>query len=228
MGAPPRLFKTHQRLSSINRGARYICLIRRIEDVLLSWWHFLRSKDVPPLRKYSSASEFAFDDGFFAGGMRFGATIWEYYVEFFKALQLNEVLVLCYEDLTEDLAGHIDLIAAFLGIDLNTGNEREVVEARVLQLCSKKGMAAMGHRFDESWAFAELQRVGRMKDVTSFAPAARVREDQHKDDNALSEAAQELLRSKWEEHVCSETGLSDYAALRKAARMEVQSRRKAW
>ncbi len=30
--------------------AKYLCLVRRPEDVLRSWWRFLREKDVPPLR----------------------------------------------------------------------------------------------------------------------------------------------------------------------------------
>eukprot|EP00434_Breviolum_minutum_P034288 symbB.v1.2.030341.t1/scaffold3410.1/size62789/2 len=47
-------------------------------------------------------------------GMRFGASLWEYYVEFYRCLDLPEVLVLCYEDLQVNLAGHIDLISMFL------------------------------------------------------------------------------------------------------------------
>merc|ERR1712216_374731 len=111
----PRLFKTHQRLSSINRGAKYLCLIRSVDEVALSWWHFLQPKNIPPLQRYHSASEFVFDKDFFAGGMRFGASIWEYYTEFAKAMHLPCVLVLCYEDLLGDLQSHLPVLAQFLG-----------------------------------------------------------------------------------------------------------------
>ena len=47
-----RLFKTHQRISAINRGARYIAVIRRPAATAISWYNFLKEKDVPPLRKY--------------------------------------------------------------------------------------------------------------------------------------------------------------------------------
>lgn len=110
----PRLFKSHLRLASINRGAKYICLVRRPEDVFRSWWRFLRDKDVPPLQTYKSISEFVFDKDYVAEGMRFGASLWEYYVEFYKCIDLPEVLVLCYEDLQESVAGHLDLISTFL------------------------------------------------------------------------------------------------------------------
>ena len=36
--------------SSLSLKAKYICLVRRPEDVFRSWWRFLRDKDVPPLQ----------------------------------------------------------------------------------------------------------------------------------------------------------------------------------
>lgn len=225
--ANPRIFKSHQRLSSINRGARYLCMVRRPEDVLLSWWNFLRSKDVPPLRKYSSASEFVFDDEFFSKGMRFGATIWEYYVEFYKARHLPSVLVLCYEDLVTDLEGHLPVIARFLGLpasELAALQELDTLK-QVLHLTSRQGMSQMESRFDESWAFKELQRVGRMSDPSSFTPSTRVHAVKTSAEQ-LSGPAQQFLAARWAEEVASQTGLQEYAELR-AALMEEMERRKA-
>jgi len=114
--AAPRIFKTHQRLASVPRGGRYLCTVRdpaprrrflglplpaararaRQARTFLSWWRFLgpAGKDIPPLRKYATASEFVRDPDFVVDGMRFGAALWEYYVEFWRCRDLDAVLVL--------------------------------------------------------------------------------------------------------------------------------------
>lgn len=144
--AHPRLFKSHLRLASIHRGAKYLCIVRRPEDVVRSWWHFLREKDVPALRVYETVSEFVFDKDFVAENMRFGASLWEYYVEFYRCLDLPQVLVLCFEDLQSDLAAHLDLLSDFLGCSRLSSEARD----RVLQQCSREGMVINSSKFDES------------------------------------------------------------------------------
>ena len=77
--AAPRIFKTHQRLASVPRGGKYLCAVRDPARTFLSWWRFLgpAGKDIPPLRKYATASEFVRDREFVVDGMRFGASLWE-------------------------------------------------------------------------------------------------------------------------------------------------------
>lgn len=221
----PRLFKTHLRISSINRGAKYICLVRRVEDVAVSWWNFLRPKDIPPLRQYGTVSQFVFDEGFFAGGMRFGATIWEYYVEFYQALRLPEVLVLCYEDLVADLPMHLHVIAKFMDLPKGALGDSAVLD-RIVDLCSKQGMANMMSKFDETWTYKELQRVGRMQDPSSFTPSPKVKVDSnYGSDSILDEHALEFLNDRWRTDVSSKVGLQDYAALQEAVRAEIARRR---
>ena len=72
----PRLFKTHQRLAAIQRGAKYIVTVRDPAKTCISWYNFLKSKDVPPLRKYNDVSDFVFDKDFWTESMRFGANLW--------------------------------------------------------------------------------------------------------------------------------------------------------
>ena len=95
----PRIFKTHQRISSINRGGKYFVTVRDPSRTIISWFNFLKTKDVPPLRKYTEVSQFVFDKDFVVDTMRFGATLWEYYVEFWKCRNEPNVLVLVFEPL---------------------------------------------------------------------------------------------------------------------------------
>jgi len=218
--ARPRVFKTHLSLSSVCRGGRYLCIVRDVEKTMLSWWRFLHEKDIPPLRKYTSASEFVFDKNFVVDGMRFGATIWQYYVEFFRCLDLPNVLVLVFEDLEKDLQGHLPLLADFLGVK----RPDDEAAKRILALCSKEGMAGMSSAYDESWTYDELRRLGRSPNNSeSFKPAPRVHLTSSGE--VLDSAAKEMLGQRWAEDVCKETGLADYAALQCAVRAELDRRR---
>ncbi|CAK0860457.1 unnamed protein product [Prorocentrum cordatum] len=122
----------------------------------------------------------------------------------------------------------LTLLADFLG--LGAAQRAALADpaglARVLRLASRDGMREMGSKFDESWAFGQLQRVGRMRDPSTFAPSPRVNAPAAPAE-PLSAAALELLRARWEERVARETGLADYAALRRALRDEVAARARA-
>jgi hypothetical protein len=37
----PRVFKTHQRLSAVNPGGKYLCTVRDPVKTMISWWNFL-------------------------------------------------------------------------------------------------------------------------------------------------------------------------------------------
>ena len=61
-----------------------MCTIRDPAATLVSWYSFLKGKDVPPLRQYwadggGGVSSFARNPKFFAEDMRFGATLWDMY-----------------------------------------------------------------------------------------------------------------------------------------------------
>lgn len=226
-GWHPRLFKTHERLSAINRGARYLCMVRSVEAVALSWWNFLKDKEVPAVQPLS-LSEFVHNKDFFDEGMRFGATIWEYYSEFYRARRLPQVLVLCYEDLEDDLRGHLGIIAEFMGLDPEKA-EGAAAE-RVVRLCSRDSMRTMGSKFDESWAYRELQRVGRINNAETFAPSARVRPRRmpggpRGPEEVLDSVAQRHLKERWRQGVYLRVGVSNYEEMRAELRAEVQRRR---
>ena len=122
--AYPRIFKTHQRLSSINRGGKYIVTIRDQERTVISWYNFLEDKQVPQILEQNNVSEFAFNKEFFVDSMRFGASLWESYIEFWKCRHEPNVLVLVFEDLVKDLPRQIQRIAHFISVEVLDGERQ--------------------------------------------------------------------------------------------------------
>lgn len=87
--------------------------------------------------------------------MRFGAAIWDYYVEYAKCLDLPQVLVVCFGDLDANLEGELPRLAEFLGLPPLDAEATQ----RVLHLCSRQSMLEMSSKFDESWTYSELRTL---------------------------------------------------------------------
>ena len=166
----PRFFKSHQRISAINRGAKVVCVVRSPAATLFSWYNFLCAMKVPKVLAFPSINEFVRDREYCVDGMRFGASLWEYFSEFFLCATLPDVLCLVYEDLHADLTAHLPMLARFAGMPACGAD----VSAAVAERCSKAYMAAHSSKFDGSWAYAKLKAEGRTRELESSRPAARV------------------------------------------------------
>ena len=166
----PRFFKSHQRISAINRGAKVLCVVRSPAATLFSWYNFLCAMKVPQVLAYPSVNEFVHDSEYCVDGMRFGASLWEYFSEFFLCATLPNVLCLVYEDLHADLTAHLPMLATFAGLPACGAD----VCAAVAERCSKAFMAVHSSKFDGSWAYAQLEAEGRTRELESSRPAARV------------------------------------------------------
>ena len=206
--AEPRVFKTHQRLAAINRGGRYLCAIRDPVATTISNFKFLgpAGKNIPPLRQYTSVSEFVLNaDAFVTSGMGFGASLWEYYVEFYKCRLLENVLVIVFEEMQSNLRSLLPHIAKFAGLGVA---EDAALLDHVAEMCTKKTMMQHVEKFDESWSFERLKALGRMPDPSGFVPAPRVTAG-HSD--ALSNEALAWLDEQWTRQVTPHTGHATYA-----------------
>jgi aryl sulfotransferase len=226
----PRLFKSHQRLSGLSRGARYIATVREPAAALRSWHAFVQALRIPGV-----SDRYADDDGtsrfitrchgFVRDGMRFGASLWEYYAEFHAALALSRedesVLVLVFEDLVADLRGHLPLIAAHMGVPCGAALADAVAAA------GEKGFMAAHHgKFDGSWAYERLRELGMPADkLECNQPAPRV--VNRAKGRPLQPEAAALLRTMWQERVRPETGCEDYDALAADVRAELRRRQAA-
>mgnify|MGYP006148005309 CR=1 FL=1 len=184
----PRLFKSHQRLAATDPRCKRIVMLRDPGAVTRSWWRFLRLHDVPPLRTCDTVSAFIHNDEFFASGMRFGATLEEYYAEYAAVIAANDpsVLVLCFEDLATQggVARHVPLLARFLGGGARCDSagaavSEEAIAALARAVGALTTKAAMldpldAPKFDESWAHSQLVAMNRNPDPSAFRPVQRV------------------------------------------------------
>lgn len=82
----PRIFKSHQLLSAVNTGAKYLCIVRDPASTLVSWFDFQKAKGRPGYAEYEDANEYiANRPELFRGKTIFGTNIWE----------VREFLLLC-------------------------------------------------------------------------------------------------------------------------------------
>ena len=213
---PVRLFKSHQRLHAMNPGAKYISVIRNPKSTLVSWYNFLKGKDIPPLRKYTSPSEFAFDKRFFAKGMNFGASLWEYYNEYVACLRDPNVLIVVYEDLAKDTRRHLPVISRFLGLEVSDKHMDEIT-----RLASRDEMLN-NSKFDESWTDQQLKLMNRSKGQGQFKPVPTVTPGS--DPSILSTEAIHFLDDQWSKIVEANTGIKNYEELADVVREEFHKR----
>jgi len=201
----PRLFKSHSRLGVVNRGARYVTLVRDVEATASSVFNFFRAKGANSelIGEHTTASEWVV------------ASRWSNWADFYadvaRGCALPNVLALCYEDVAADPGHFLDLLADFISVPRPVDAARK----RILRLSSRGWMKAHGSRFDESFWSADL--VG--------PPASRVnRKGLH---GELDAAAKRTLKELWSAEVATKTGLSDYGALRQLVRAELDKKEKA-
>ena len=175
---------------------------------------------------YRTVSEFVFCDEFVSHGMRFGATLWEYYAEFFACRSHPDVLVLVFEDLIRDLPGHLPLLAAHMGVPCDSA----LVEA-VTRVSSKQFMKDHASKFDASWAYERMKALGRLpkEKLDCNRPAARVtaRSVGMLSDLEMNAEAAALMRRRWDEGVAPRTGCASYVELAAAIRLECEERKAA-
>ncbi len=240
----PRVFKSHQRLSVLvgrpggERGGeacRYLCAVRDPADTLLSWYNFLWRRRAPVAVACAAAGgggvgAFARNAEWFAGGMRYGASLWEYYVEFYRAATAENVLVLVFEELARDVRGHLPDVARFLMPDAGALREEQQLLDTVAERCGKAWMARHGARFDESWAHAQIVRAGRARDPEAFRPSPRVVQGTAEGSGGHAVAADTVpaetrawLQTQWAERVAPATGCATYAEF--ARRLSAMRRR---
>lgn len=214
----PRVFKAHVRLASITPGCKYIATVRDPERVAISWFNFLYQKQVPPVMECGSVSNLIVNEDFFAQGMRFGASIWEYFLEYYKCYKHPNVLVLVFEDLIKEKEKHVRLIADFMGV----GPLSHQVMEMVVDGSSKETMAKHESRIDESWTYERIKELGRSPDIEGWKPATRVVMEPHQDE--ISDDAKRFLEQKWKQTIAKETGCETYQAFADLFRSEINNR----
>jgi hypothetical protein len=140
---------------------------------------------------------------------------WEHLVGWWARRHESEVLLMCYEDMCDDLPGTIDQIAGFLGIAVEEDIRRRVIEQSSLDF-----MQRHARQFDD-----HLLRAAR-NEACGLPPGGRsgkVRPAGADERGGLLVDAETLALFDriWAEVVLPATGHRDYASLRSSIRDSV-------
>jgi hypothetical protein len=186
----PRIFKSHQRLSAVNTGAKYISIVRNPADVLQSWFAFYKAKHIESCASCSDVNEYATTGEFEE------LNIWGHYSDLWGARNEPNVLVQCYEALVDDEEAYLSRIAEFVGVPLDADRLQTVI-----RMSSKSFMLSHDAQFDDNFIYERC---------IHGTPVAKVSTEEKA---VLTPATVSWLQRLWDERMLPRTGLQDYQAL---------------
>ena len=205
--ASPRLWKSHQRLSAINGGAKYIVTLRDPASVATSYFYFYLAKG---LTRDVGLDEWAVrwgEPG--SGDLVWCDTIWSYITDIYARRDDDRVLIVCFEDMKKRPLDLILRIAAFIGVQC----DGELAQ-KVLSLSSQSFMAEHARQFDDHWL--ECQQLSRSSHgLIHMKATPKVSLPQVEQ---LSRGARARLEELWRMHVLPATGMSSYEEMCEALR----------
>jgi len=196
----PRTYKTHQLPSACPSAAKFLVTVRNPPKVWSSAYRFLKHKEIPPLQNINDMNDLR-AYGPVLGDMAFGASLYDYYVEFWKLRAEKNILIICYEELLKDTKRYIPLIAKFMELPMP---DDKLVET-VLEMSGKKFMGNHMTKFDESWCYEKLVEHGTHNRPEDFVKSNRVTEA-----TQVDEKVEEFLQERWNEFMFSATGHKNY------------------
>jgi len=227
----PRIFKSHQLLSAINPGGKYLCIVRDPAATLLSWFDFQKAKGRPGYAEYANVNEYiANRSELFSGNHIFGRNLWEMYAEVWSARNDPSVKILVYEGLIADALNgymdHLPIIDDFLGLKRKNhvateaeeeGNAATKIETKattkefyekVAGLVSRAEMVKHVDKFDDHFIADRGKAFGRALRIMEPAPKVRLKSAGNRTE--LSEATLEWLEDQWFEKMTPKTGHTTY------------------
>lgn len=144
----PRAFKSHLCWHKVPKGGRYIVSFRDPKDALLSQFRFLEGwffeTGAIGIEEWARARYLADPKQGY----------WHHLVSWWSQRDNPKVLLLCFEDMKEDLPGTIERVAHFTGVALDAG-----LRDTALQHASFAFMKARGDRFDDRMMRERSERV---------------------------------------------------------------------
>ena len=205
--ANPRIFKSHQLLSAVNTGGKYLGIVRDPAATLLSWFAFQKAKGRPGYAEYADANEYVVHRSeLFTEGTIFGTNIWEMYAELWSARNDPAVKILVYEALVADgpaYRNHLPLINEFLGLK----DANDVLYSKVAHLVSRPQMVEHVDKFDDHFITNRGRELGRALRI--MEPAAKVRSSSDKK-STLTIDTEDWLEDQWIERMTPLTGHLSY------------------
>lgn len=205
--ATPRAFKTHLTPDRLPPGGRRLFIVRDPRDALVSAYRFMRGVMFEP----EAVDLAAFADAHFLRESPAGR-YWDHLRAWWSVRGRDDVLLLCYEDLREDLRGAVARIAAFCHI---------AADDALIDLAARQAgfafMRAHARQFDDQptlTAFMELLRLPP-------ARATKVRTGRAGDGSVeLPPPVLARLAQRWREDIAEPLGIASYQVLRETLRRE--------
>jgi len=206
--AKPRVFKSHQLLSAVNSGGKYLCIVRDPAATLLSWFEFQKAKGRPGYIEYKDVNEYVEKrPELFSSDVIFGTNIWEMYAEIWSARLDPTLKVLVYEALLSDgpaYLNHLPQIAEFLGVE----DVDDSMYSKVAFLVSRNQMVRHVDAFDDHFITNRGRELGRALKIMEPAPKVRCKSDSKNE--PLSDKTTEWLEDMWLERMTPLTGHTSY------------------
>ncbi len=199
--AAPRGFKSHLAWDAMPKGAKYVVSFRDPRDALVSLFNFFEGWFLEP-------GAVPFET--FAHS-RIGQSerdYWHHLISWWSQRDNPDVLLLTYEGMTADPEDTIRRLAAFCGIPLD-----DDLLALTLRNASREFMLAHKDRFDDRM----MRRLSEARcNLPPGSDSAKVRPKAAAGPSLMTAALEAELDLVWRARVTPETGLADYAALRRA------------
>jgi len=197
----PKAFKSHQTWEEVPKGAKYIYVLRDPKDVAVSFFHFFEGW----FFARGSLTIDTFVRDFLLGGTRSGGYA-DHLRSWWHKRNDADTKMLCFEDITKNLAPTVAQTAEFIGID---------ADADCLAIASAQAefafMHAHQHQFDD-------HPIRLKRNVLSGLPletqGSKVRAGKSGSHSILSAELLERFDRIWAEEIYPITGHADYASLR--------------
>ena len=199
----PRVFKTHLPYAQINKGARYIHVIRDPKDALVSFYGFLSHRLIDPtalsIETFAEcwllADQLAEQNDPDAPFGPYLYNYWRHLLDWWAARAQAPVLTLAYEHLRRDLAPQVARIADFMGIS---------ADATLLELAAHQAGFDFMVAHQEQFSDEIVGIPGRLLKVVSGKVGG------HK--QLLSPPLMARIDAAWQRYVTPITGASSYEA----------------
>lgn len=204
--ASPRVFKSHEAVGTIAKGAKYIYVARDPSDAFYSFYKFL-----PPYMGLQDGDITMedFSQAIFANVSHSGQ-IWHHYLGWWERRNDPNVLWVFFEDLKTDFDAQVRRVAAFMNIDLD-----DLLFAKVREMASFDYMQRHGSQFDDHFVF-DATKAAMGRDENAKFTVGKVRKGGGKvgTRKTIPASVRHTLDSRWYEVINQATGCVTYEAFR--------------
>ena len=201
-------FKSHLSWYTIPKGGRYLVAFRDPKDALVSYFHYLQGWFFVP--GSIPIADFARDVYMRNRGPQ---SYWSHLASWWQQRHQENVLLLCFEDMKEDLPSTVQTIAQFLGIELDD----ELYQIAVQQ-ASLDFMQAHVAKYNEHMVRERADAVFNLPPGTGAPKVRNGRVGDHH--HELPEDVIAEMDAIWKEEIEAKFGFASYQEVRTALKQK--------